>query len=171
MSAYLRHGVGASGVLIMIVCVILLFGFSGAVLQWPITGIQSPILFPESACVWRITDFRHKLAIRHTQASFGCAMAPEKTTLRCVGWIPRRSGAAAGCFGRHPDGDAAPVHVGRPDVFTYSGRPVAGIPRGTAPSVLNTSYTITADIEVPQGGAEGMIVTDGGRFGGYGYIC
>lgn len=53
-------------------------------------------------------------------------------------------------------------------VFTYSGKPITGIPRGTAPSVLNTSYTITADIEVPQGGADGMIVTDGGRFGGYG---
>jgi len=53
-------------------------------------------------------------------------------------------------------------------VFTYSGEPISGIPRGTAPSVLNTSYTIAADIEVPQGGADGMIVTDGGRFGGYG---
>ena len=53
-------------------------------------------------------------------------------------------------------------------VFTYSGEPITGIPRGTAPSVLNTSYTITADIEVPQGGGDGMIVTDGGRFGGYG---
>ena len=42
------------------------------------------------------------------------------------------------------------------------------MPRGTAPSVLNTSYTITADIDVPESGAEGMIVTDGGRFGGYG---
>ena len=53
-------------------------------------------------------------------------------------------------------------------VFTYSGKPVTGIPRGTAPSVLNTSYTITAEVDVPQGGVEGMIVTDGGRFGGYG---
>ena len=53
-------------------------------------------------------------------------------------------------------------------VFTYSGEPVSGIPDGTAPNVLNTSYTITADIDVPQGGAEGMIVTEGGRFGGYG---
>ena len=34
--------------------------------------------------------------------------------------------------------------------------------------MLNTSYTITADIDVPQGGGEGMIVTEGGRFGGYG---
>jgi len=29
--------------------------------------------------------------------------------------------------------------------------------------------TITAEITVPEGGAEGMIVTLGGRFGGYGY--
>ncbi len=53
-------------------------------------------------------------------------------------------------------------------VFTYSGEPVTGIPNGAAPNVLGTSYTITADIDVPQGGGEGVIVTDGGRFGGYG---
>jgi arylsulfatase len=53
-------------------------------------------------------------------------------------------------------------------VFTYSGEPITGIPYSAAPSVLNTSYTVTADIDVPPGGAEGMIVTDGGRFGGYG---
>lgn len=34
--------------------------------------------------------------------------------------------------------------------------------------MLNTSYTITADIDVAQSGTEGMIVTEGGRFGGYG---
>ncbi|MGD0587088.1 MAG: arylsulfatase, partial [Oryzomonas sp.] len=31
-------------------------------------------------------------------------------------------------------------------VFNYSGEPVTGIPRGTAPSLLNTSYAITAEI-------------------------
>ncbi len=61
-----------------------------------------------------------------------------------------------------------PSMSGGRTVFTNSGRPVTGIPRGTAPSVLNTSYTITADIEVPRGSAEGMIATDGGRFGGSG---
>jgi arylsulfatase len=61
-----------------------------------------------------------------------------------------------------------PSMAGGRKVFTYAGVPVTGIPRGTAPSVLNTSYAITAEIDVPQGGAEGMIVTDGGRFGGYG---
>jgi hypothetical protein len=42
------------------------------------------------------------------------------------------------------------------------------VPASAAPSILNKSYTITADVEIPQGGGEGMIVTEGGRFGGYG---
>jgi arylsulfatase A-like enzyme len=51
--------------------------------------------------------------------------------------------------------------------FTYAGEN-AGIPVGNAPSILDKDYTITADLTVPSGGAEGMIVTLGGRFGGYG---
>ena len=54
------------------------------------------------------------------------------------------------------------------NVFTYSGDTITGIPPGDAPNLLNTSFTITANIEVPQGGAEGVIVTNGGRFGGFG---
>jgi len=61
-----------------------------------------------------------------------------------------------------------PSMNGGRNVYEFSGIPVTGLPRGTGPDLLNTSYTITADIEVPQGGAKGMIVTDGGRFGGYG---
>ncbi len=56
-------------------------------------------------------------------------------------------------------------------VFTYSGE-LADVPfpgTGGAPNMLNKSYTITAEIEVPEGGAEGMLVTDGGRFAGYGF--
>ncbi len=52
-------------------------------------------------------------------------------------------------------------------VFTYVGEN-SGIPIGNAPSILNKSFTITAEVEVPQGGGDGMIVTEGGRFGGYG---
>ena len=57
--------------------------------------------------------------------------------------------------------------IGERNEFVYTA-PVTGIPRGTGPDLLNTSYAIIADIEIPQGGAEGMIVTRGGRFGGYG---
>ncbi|MFZ0241611.1 MAG: arylsulfatase [Desulfobacterales bacterium] len=51
--------------------------------------------------------------------------------------------------------------------FTYSTE-LSGTPNSDAPNILAKSYTITADVEVPAGGGEGMIVTDGGRFGGYG---
>jgi len=51
-------------------------------------------------------------------------------------------------------------------VFTYS-EPVTGIPYSAAPSLLNTSYTVTAEVEIPKGGGEGVILTQGGRFGGY----
>ena len=51
--------------------------------------------------------------------------------------------------------------------FTYSGE-LSGVPASAAPDIMNKSYTITADVDIPEGGAEGMIVTEGGRFGGYG---
>ena len=52
-------------------------------------------------------------------------------------------------------------------VFTYSGT-LTGVPASAAPNILDKGYTITAEVEIPDGGAEGMIVTQGGRFGGYG---
>ena len=69
---------------------------------------------------------------------------------------------------------AARIVAPRPNItagrteFVYT-RPMVGLPQGDSPLLLNTSYTITADIEVPEGGAEGMILTSGGRFGGYGF--
>jgi arylsulfatase len=60
-----------------------------------------------------------------------------------------------------------PSAVAGKTVFTYTG-PNAGIPLGNAPSILNKDYTITAEVTIPKGGAEGMIVTEGGRMGGYG---
>ncbi len=53
------------------------------------------------------------------------------------------------------------------NTFTFSGT-LNGVPPACAPNVLGRSYTITAEVEIPEGGAEGMIVTEGGRFGGYG---
>jgi arylsulfatase A-like enzyme len=51
--------------------------------------------------------------------------------------------------------------------FTYSGT-LSDVPNSAAPDIKEKSYSITAEVEIPEGGAEGMIVTDGGRFGGYG---
>jgi arylsulfatase A-like enzyme len=51
--------------------------------------------------------------------------------------------------------------------FTYSSE-VSGLPDGSAPNTLTRSYSIAAEVEIPSGGAEGMLNTLGGRFGGYG---
>jgi arylsulfatase len=53
--------------------------------------------------------------------------------------------------------------------FTYAGG-LTGIPDSGAPNIINKAYTITAEVTIPKGGAEGMIVTEGGRFGGYGLL-
>ncbi len=59
------------------------------------------------------------------------------------------------------------ITAGRSE-FVYT-MPMTGLPQGDSPLLLNTSYTVTADITVPAGGAEGMLLTSGGRFGGYGF--
>lgn len=51
--------------------------------------------------------------------------------------------------------------------FVYTA-PMTSNQFGVAPSILNRSYRITAEVEVPQGGANGVLVTQGGRFAGYG---
>jgi arylsulfatase len=59
------------------------------------------------------------------------------------------------------------ITAGRSE-FVYT-KPMVGLPQGDSPSLLNSSYTITADISVPEGGGEGIILTSGGRFAGYGF--
>jgi arylsulfatase A-like enzyme len=52
--------------------------------------------------------------------------------------------------------------------FSWTGE-VTGTPNGDAPPLVATSFRYRADVEVPGPGAQGMIVTQGGRFGGYGF--
>ena len=52
--------------------------------------------------------------------------------------------------------------------FSWSGE-ITGTPNGDAPSILNSSFNFKAEVEIPRAGGEGMIVTQGGRFGGYGF--
>ena len=69
---------------------------------------------------------------------------------------------------------AARIVAPRPNItsgrkeFVYTS-PMVGLPQGDSPFLLNSSFTVTADIEVPEGGAEGIMLTSGGRFAGYGF--
>jgi arylsulfatase A-like enzyme len=60
-----------------------------------------------------------------------------------------------------------PSNTAGQDVFTYPSA-VSGIPLSNAPSILNRTFTITAEVESPKSGGDGMIVTEGGRWGGFG---
>ncbi len=42
------------------------------------------------------------------------------------------------------------------------------LPEGAAPDLKHRSHTITAEVEIPQQGGEGMLFTQGGRFAGFG---
>jgi arylsulfatase len=132
---------------------------------WEVLG--KAILDPASAYKFELYDIRHDW----TQYTDVAAANPGK--------VREMTDQMFGEFAKHQvlplDASVATRLVApRPSaaagrrLFTYSGETVTGIPHGDAPNLLNTSYTITADIDVPQGGAEGMIQTNGGRFGGYG---
>jgi arylsulfatase len=65
-----------------------------------------------------------------------------------------------------------PAIAGRPDLLgdrtsltLYDG--MDGMLENTFMNVKNRSKTITAEVEIPEGGANGVILTQGGRFGGW----
>ena len=122
---------------------------------------------PASAYKFELYDVRHDWTQFTDVAAANPAKMREMTDLMFAEFgkyqvLPLDASIAARLAAPRPS-----LVAGR-KVFTYSGEPIIGLPNGAAPNLLNTSYTITAEIDVPAGGAEGMIVTEGGRFGGYG---
>ena len=55
------------------------------------------------------------------------------------------------------------------EVFTYYPGAIR-IPEGTAPDTKNRSFVVTAEIEIGEAPAEGVLITQGGRFGGWGLL-
>ena len=78
--------------------------------------------------------------------------------------------------------NALPIENSRIDRFDVSNRPsltrgrkaftyfpgMVRIPEGAAPDMKNRSFGISADVEIPADGAEGVLLTQGGRFCGWG---
>lgn len=52
--------------------------------------------------------------------------------------------------------------------FVYE-TPLVALPEASAPDLKNKSFTITAEAEIPAAGADGMIFTQGGFTGGWGF--
>jgi arylsulfatase len=55
---------------------------------------------------------------------------------------------------------------GREEFTYYPG--MTRIPEGSAPDTKNKSWQIKAEVVIPKGGGEGLVITHGGRFAGYG---
>jgi arylsulfatase A-like enzyme len=62
--------------------------------------------------------------------------------------------------------DARPSLLGARKTIVYH-EGIVGLLFADSPMILNRSYRIDGDITVPRGGANGVIVADGGTFGGY----
>ena len=56
-------------------------------------------------------------------------------------------------------------NTGRTEFTYYPG--MIRIPEANAPDIKNKSFHIAAEIEIPKGGADGVLATQGGRFGGW----
>jgi arylsulfatase len=131
---------------------------------WDVAGAvnQDPASYP-----WELYD----LTKDWTQSEDVAAKYPEKVKeLERLFWteaakyqvLPLDASVATRMVSPRPS-----LAAGRTQ-FTWSGT-ITGTPNGDAPSILNSSYTFRADVEIPQGRAEGVIATQGGRFGGYGF--
>lgn len=131
---------------------------------WDVTGhtLGDPTMFP-----WELYD----LGRDWTQAEDVAGKNPDKLKeMQDLFWaeaaryqvLPLDASVATRLITPRPS-----LTAGRTQ-FTWSGE-LTGTPNGDAPSVLNASYTFTATVDIPQGGGDGMIVTHGGRFGGYGF--
>ncbi len=132
---------------------------------WDVFGAVNPD--PLNNCTWELYD----LSKDWTQDNDVAAQHPEKLKemkelflreAKKYQVLPLDASVATRLVQPRPN-----LTEGRSE-FVYT-RPMTGLPQGDSPSLLNCSYTVNADIDVPEGGAEGMILTSGGRFAGYGF--
>ena len=130
---------------------------------WEITGLQKDAMsYP-----WELYDLRSDW----TQYADVAAQNPKKLKemqalfmqeARKYQVLPLDTSAVSRIITPRPS-----ITAGR-NVFVWT-LPLVGTPMGDAPSILNSSYNFKVEVEIPQGGAEGMLITQGGRFGGYGF--
>jgi arylsulfatase A-like enzyme len=132
---------------------------------WDVIGAVNPD--PTNNVTWELYD----LNTDWTQFDDVAAKYPDKVEAmkalflneaKKYGVLPLDASVATRLVASRPN-----ITAGRSE-FVYT-HPMTGLPQGDSPLLLNCSYTITADIDVPEGGAEGMLVTSGGRFGGWGF--
>jgi arylsulfatase len=129
-------------------------------MPWQFTGVTN---IPFDKRIWELYDLKNDFS----QSRDLAAENPEK--LKQMQKLFQREARANSALpiARMPPGLPSPdINQGRSS-FTF---PI-GVQRLTpavAPDVRNRSFSLLADVMVSTEGAQGMLVTQGGRFGGYG---
>jgi len=72
-------------------------------------------------------------------------------------------------YGERGDVSTRPSLTRGRKTFTYH-EGMTRMPEGSSPDLKNRSYRISAEVVIPEGGANGVLMTQGGRFGGYGLL-
>jgi hypothetical protein len=133
----------------------------------PWEGTKQPPEDVINGMTWELYDLTHDWTQNHDVAAANPTKLKE---LQDLFWVEARKYQVLPLDASALSRFATPrpsITAGRSE-FVYK-HPLVGTPQATAPSILNKSFSITADIEVPEGGAEGMLATAGGRFGGWGF--
>jgi arylsulfatase len=135
--------------------------------QRPSWVTMGPAIADPATPQWELYD----LSKDWSQNNDLAAQMPEKVKeLEAIWWreaakyqvLPLDASVATRLVAPRPSVTAGRTEFSFPPAMT-------GISNGVAPSILNASYTFTAELTVPEGGGDGMIITQGGRFGGYGF--
>lgn len=114
---------------------------------------------------WTLFDLEHDFTTAHDLARSNPGRLKE---LQDLFWVQAAQNHVL------PIHDWAQGRAGRPTLggerTTFVYRPgLTRIAEDAAPHTIGHSFRIDARIAVPQGGASGVLLTQGGRFGGYGF--
>ena len=116
---------------------------------------------------WQLYDLAHDWS----QTTDVAAAHPEKVAeLKALWEAEARATMSCRCFQQYghlccrAPGQSPASEPGRHVLYPSSER----WPEGVFPAINNRSWQIEAAVDVPAGGAEGMLVTQGGRFSGWG---
>ncbi len=135
--------------------------------QRPSWVTMGPAIADPAKPEWELYD----LSKDWTQNTDVAAANPEKVAeLEAIWWreaekyqvLPLDASVATRLVAPRPSVTAGRTEFDFPAAMT-------GISNGVAPSILNASYTFKAEVTVPADGGSGMLITQGGRFGGYGF--
>lgn len=115
---------------------------------------------------WELYDIRNDFSQAHNLAKQNPAKLKE---LQDLFWVEAKKYNVLpldASFADRADPASRPsVTEGRSDFTYYPG--MIRITEGSTPDIKNKSFTLTADVNIPQEGSEGVIATQGGRFAGW----